>query len=109
MRDKLINETYKDYKRLSRYQNTPCFFNTYSNKNQCASSPWLKDDTTYSIHFVKSNETLDMIALYYYNNPTYYWIIADFNRIVDPFIELVEGQQLKIPVFSNIEFEKIDR
>lgn len=106
MRDKLINETYKEYSKLSRYQTTPCFFNTSSRFNQCGASNWLKNDTTYSIHFAKQNDTLDSISLYYYNNPTYYWIIADFNRIVDPFTKLQEGQQLKIPVFSNVDFEQ---
>ena len=106
MRDVLLNETIKEYSRFSRYQNTPCFFNTSSQKYQCGASNWLSNDTTYSIHYVDRNDTLDSIALYYYNNPTYYWIIADFNRIVDPFVELIEGQQLKIPVFSNIVFEE---
>ena len=106
MRDKLIDETYKEYDRFSRYQTTPCFYNTSTQQNQCGVSNWLKNDTTYSLHFVKKDETIDMIALYYYNNPTYYWIIADFNRIVDPFVQLEEGQQLKIPVFSNVVFEE---
>jgi nucleoid-associated protein YgaU len=56
-------------------------------------------------HKVKDGDTLDSLALYYYNNPTYYWVIADFNRIQDPYLELEVGRILKIPTFSNIAFK----
>jgi hypothetical protein len=46
------------------------------------------------------------LALTYYNNPTYWWIIAYFNNITDPFIELISKYAtIKIPNISNIKFE----
>ena len=54
---------------------------------------------------LKRGESIDSIALYYYNNPTYYWMICDFNFIDDPFIELTEGQKIKVPTFSAVTFD----
>ena len=65
----------------------------------------MKDTTPYQIYTVKKNDTWDLLALENYNNPTYYWILLDFNRIQDPFVELKEGTQIKIPTLSSIEFE----
>ena len=49
---------------------------------------------------------LDNLAEHYYGRPDYYWIIADFNRIQDPLINLWEHyKKLKVPVLSNIVFE----
>ena len=55
---------------------------------------------------VKPGDTLDNLALYYYNNPTYYWIISDYNNILDPFEPLTVGEELLIPTFSEISFNE---
>ena len=51
-------------------------------------------------HTVISGDTLDSIALFYYGNPTYYWMIADYNDILDPFSPLTVGTVLYVPTFS---------
>ena len=100
------SKQYKNYERVSRYQVFPFYYNTEDNKYSYGiTSHLLTDNTTFVAHKVKRNDTLDTLALYYYNNPTYYWIIADFNRIRDPFEELEVGTTLKIPTFSNIAFD----
>ena len=103
--DVLKNKSYKSYKKLSRYSNFPYYYHTLDDKYVYGITAHLKNDTPYILHTVKKSDTLDSLALYYYNNPTYYWIICDFNRIQDPFIDLEEGQKIKIPSFSTIEFE----
>ena len=99
-----IDKTYKQYNHLSRYNNFPYFYDTLDNKYIYGTTAYLKTDTPYVIHTVKQNDSLDSLALYYYNNPTYFWIIADFNRIRDPYIKLKIGENIKIPSFSTIEF-----
>ena len=42
-----------------------------------------------------------MIALWFYNNPTYYWVICDFNRILDPLKKPEIGTVLYIPTMGN--------
>lgn len=100
----LINKSYKMYTGISRYNNFPYYYNTLDNKYIYGTTSNLRDDTPYSIHTVVQNDTLDSLALKYYNNPTYYWIIADFNRISDPYESLKIGTALKIPSFSAIEY-----
>ena len=102
----LINKAYKSYDRVSRYSVFPYYYNRIDDKYIYGLTTQLKkDNITYVTHVVKDKDTLDSLALYYYNNPTYYWIIADFNRIRDPYEELEIGRILKIPTFSNIAFD----
>ena len=58
-------------------------------------------------YVVQEKDTYDLIALKYYNNPTYYWIICDYNRVRDPFIEPTPGTTLELPSLNaGLEFEK---
>lgn len=102
---KLINKSYKDYNKLSRYQNFPYYYNTITKKYQYGTITWLNKDTPFQYYIVQKNDTLDLISLRAYGTPIYYWIIASFNRIVDPFKSLKPGTKLKIPTKSTIEFE----
>ena len=102
----IFNKQYKDYDRVSRYQVFPFYYNSKDGKYSYGiTSHLLTDDVTFVAHKVKKHDTLDTLALYYYNNPTYYWVIADFNRIRDPYQPLEVGKILKIPTFSNIAFD----
>lgn len=102
--DVLKDKQYKSYDRLSRYSNFPIYYNTLNNKYCSGTTTYLDDTTEYGLYNVVQNDTYDSISLYHYNNPTYYWIICNFNRIVDPFEKPKPGTTLKIPVISNIEF-----
>lgn len=102
--DVLTDKSYKAYTRLSRYNNFPYYFHTEDKKYVYGVTSQLNDTTPYIIHVVKRNDTYDSLALYYYGNPTYYWIICDFNHIQDPIEEPQIGEQIKIPTFSTIEF-----
>lgn len=102
----LINKQYKEYDRVSRYSVFPIYFNRIDNKYIYGLTSQLKKlDTTYVMYTVQKNDTPDSISLYFYNSPLYYWVICDFNNILDPFEELKEGTVLKIPTFNNIEYE----
>lgn len=101
-----IKKQYKDYNRVSRYSVFPYYYDSIDDKFIYGITSYLKNDNTpYVSHKVKQRDTLDSLALYYYGNPTYYWIIADFNRIIDPYEKLTPGVVLKIPTFSTIEFD----
>lgn len=101
----LINKAYKRYNRLSRYSPFPYFYNTDDRKYVYGITSQLSKETAYVVHTIQHGDTLDVLALQYYNNPTYFWIIADFNSIQDPYIKLKEGDTIKIPSFANIEFD----
>ena len=104
--DILKNKAYKKYRKFSRYSNFPYYYNTVDNKYVYGITSYLNGETPYIWHKIKGGDSFDSLALYYYNNPTLYWIICDFNKIQDPFIELKEGEKLKIPSFSTLTFDK---
>ena len=100
----LTDKSYKTYNRLSRYSIFPYYFDVFNDKFVYSTTAQLSDKTVYSNYVVKRNDTYDSIALEMYNNPTYYWIICDFNRISDPFVKPKEGTILKIPTVSTISY-----
>jgi nucleoid-associated protein YgaU len=105
MPDVLKNKYFKQYDRLSRYQSFPYFYNEVDNKYIYGITSQLDDSTIYSSYIVQKGDTWDSLALKFYNNPTRYWVILDFNRIQDPYVEPQEGQKIKIPNLSSIVFK----
>ena len=104
--DVVKDKQLRAYDRLSRYATFPFYYNLLDNKYIYGTTNYLKTNTPYKIYKIQQNDTLDSIALQNYNDPTYYWIICDFNRIQDPFVDLRVGGYLKLPVISNIEFRE---
>ncbi|MGM9544281.1 MAG: LysM peptidoglycan-binding domain-containing protein [Romboutsia timonensis] len=103
--DVLKNKSYKTYDYFCRYSSFPYYFNTEDNKYVYGTTAQLSTDTPYVMHIVKKGETLDSLALDAYNNPTYFFLIADFNRIQNPYEPLEVGSQIKIPTFSSVTYE----
>ena len=105
--DVLKDEQRKEYNALSRYASIPFYYNTQDNKYIYGLCKQLNDETNYSIHQIKDYDTLDSLALYYYGRPDYFWVIADFNRIQDPYLKLSKKyKEIKIPSISSIYFEE---
>lgn len=102
--DVLKKKQYKQYKKLSKYQLLPIYYHILDKKYVQGTPANLFDDTAYIWHTVQYNDTYDNMSLYYYGNPTYYWVICDFNRIQNPFDKPVVGERIKIPTMSDIEF-----
>ena len=89
--DVLTDKSYKQYSKLSRYSAFPYYYHSKDDKYIYGKTAYLKDDTVYSLYQIKRGDTFDSLALYFYNNPTLYWIICSFNHIQNPFTELKEG------------------
>ena len=107
--DTLKNKTYASFDYLSRYTGIPYYYDTINNKEIFGIGTNLKTNTEFVTHKVKSNDTLNSLALKYYNNPTYWWIIAYYNDIQDPFKSLIaKYETLKIPSISSITFGRIN-
>lgn len=105
--DVLIYKQYKDYDYFSRYVSFPFYYHTEDKKFIYGTTSQIKEDIKYVLHRVATNETIDSIALDYYNNPSFFWAICDFNKIQDPYIKLEVGQTLKIPVLSDISYKEV--
>lgn len=108
--DTLKNKMYASFDYLSRYTNTPYYYDTLKDRQICGIGTNLKTTTEFVTHKVKSNDTLNSLALKYYNNPTFWWVIAYFNNIQDPFKPLRDKYTtLKIPSIASIEFGNINK
>lgn len=104
--DKLINKRVETYDYISRYTGIPYYYDTAKKSDIYGLSRKINKNTAYVSHEVKQEDTLDYLSLKYYNNPTYWWAIAYFNSITDPFIKLSSKfRVIKIPAIASIVFE----
>lgn len=103
--ESLKDKKYASFDYISRYASVPYYYHTIDNKEIFGLSKNMYKNITWVAHSVISTDTLDKLALTYYNNPTYWWIIAYFNDIQDPFIRLKDYFDiLKIPSITNVAF-----
>lgn len=103
--DILSEKNYRSYDYISRYSIFPYYYNKLDEKYIYGTTAQLDENIAFVLHTVAANDSFDSLALKYYNNPTLYWIICDFNRIQDPYTKLKIGQKLKIPNLSTITFK----
>jgi nucleoid-associated protein YgaU len=103
---KLTNKQAYTFDYKSRYTGIPYYFDTKKQRETPGIIRQIDFNTPYVLHKLKSFDTLDSLALEYYGNPTYWWAIAFFNKINDPFMLLISKfKVLKIPAISSIVFE----
>lgn len=107
--DTLKNKNFETFDYLSRYTSIPYYFDTLSQREIYGIGTNLKKDTPYVSHKIKIGDTLNSLALKYYNNPTFWWVIAYYNDIQDSFIDLTKKYTvIKIPNIASIEFGRIN-
>lgn len=103
--DDLTNKRYAQFDYTSRYTGIPYYYNKKDKKDIYGLSKNMIKDVPWVAHKVVQDDTLDKLALNYYNNPSYWWIIAYFNDIQDAFIKLKDYFDIiKIPALNGIEF-----
>lgn len=108
--DTLINKMYGNFDYLSRYLDVPYYYDTLTSREIYGIGTNLKTNAEYVTHKLRSNDTLESLALKYYNNPTFWWIIAYFNNIQDPFKPLRNTfETIRIPSISSVEFGRINK
>jgi hypothetical protein len=103
--DTLRNKNYESYDYLSRYTQVPYYFDDIKQREIYGLGSNIVKDSQYVSHKVTSEDTLHSLSLQYYNNPTYWWVIAYFNDIQDSFISLKDYYSiLRIPNIASIAF-----
>ena len=108
--DTLKNKNYAKFDYTSRYASVPYYYDTLTNRDIYGIGTNLKTTAEFVTHEVKSNDTLHSLALKYYNNPTFWWVIAYFNDIQDAFKPLTyKYTTLKIPNIASIEFGRVNK
>lgn len=105
--DVLKNKSRKSYPYISRYASVPTYYHTLDEKYMYGIAGQLSTNTPYVEVDVHPEDTFDSIANKYYGRPDYYYIIADFNRILDPFIILGQHYiKIKVPALASIEYKE---
>jgi hypothetical protein len=105
----LKNKNYGNFNYLSRYSHIPYYFDSLEDREVYGIGMNMKNNTEYVTHVIKANDTVEALALKYYNNPTYWWIIAYFNDIQDAFKPLRDKYTtIKIPNISSVEFGRVN-
>jgi nucleoid-associated protein YgaU len=104
--DVLKNKQFRKYEDISRYSSFPIYYNSLDEKYIYGITSQLSDKSEYVAHKVTFTDTLESLAFKYYGRPDLYWVIADFNRIQDPYLKLIDKfSVIKIPSLSTINFE----
>ncbi len=105
--DILKDKSKRDYNYTSRYSIAYYYYNTADKKYMYGLTNNLSDKTEYTRHNVEYEDTLDSLALKYYGRPDLYWVIADYNRIQDPWIKLYDKfNYVCIPSLGQIRYKK---
>jgi len=60
------------------------------------------DDTSYVVE-KKFEGRLDLITAVYLSEPRYWWIVAQYNNILDPYTEVKEGVVIYIPSLERVK------
>lgn len=103
--DILKNKLYSSYNYINRYNDVPYYYNSVDDKLMSGIGSNIFKNVAYITHQLKETDTLDYLALKYYNDPTLWWIIAYFNDIQDAFETLWHFRRtVRIPNISGIEF-----
>ena len=107
MADVLKDKQYVQHDSISRYAPFPIYYNEVDDKYIYGITSSLRDDIPYVEVKVEQGDNLDILAEHYYGRPDYYWIIADYNKILDCLIEDLYSKYktLKLPTLSNIAFK----
>ena len=80
-------------------------YHTKDNKYIYGITSQIDKNISFVSHKVEQKDTLDNLSLTYYGRPDYYWMIADFNNIQDPYEKLYGNyESLKIPTFTSIQY-----
>lgn len=82
---------------LSRYTNRRSTYEDDRGNVYARRYTRVSKDTEYVDYNVVNPTTLDVIALQQYGTPLMYWIIADFNDMLDPTVTIPAGSVIKLP------------
>jgi hypothetical protein len=103
--DDLTKKRFAQFDYTSRYTGIPYYYNKKDQREIYGLSRNMIKNSSWVAHKVAQDDTLDKLALNYYNNPSYWWVIAYFNDIQDAFIRLKDYfDVIKIPSINSIEF-----
>ena len=103
--DILKDPRLRAYEKVSRYSTVPYYYNETDEKYIYGTAKKLNTDSAYIYYQIQQGDSFDSIALNQYGDAQFYWVIADYNQVNDPFLKLKPGAYIKIPNISTIVFQ----
>lgn len=99
-------KNYKSYNYISRYETFPYFYDKDNNKYYYGLTSYLDNENAsgYTIYQVKPGDSYDSIALNHYGCALFYWVILDYNRILDSLTPPTPGTTLRLPPLNSITY-----
>lgn len=70
--------------------------------------PPSETDMIYTIDAINAGRP-DLIAYTFFNEPRYWWVIAQYNSIIDPIAEMAEGFIIRIPSKENLSLMLLEK
>lgn len=99
----------KDYDYISRYQPFYYYFDNDNNRYYYGLTAYLNNDTSYVLYEVQPGDSYDSIALNHYGCALFWWVITDYNRILDAITPPTPGMQLRLPSLNSIVYSYTSR
>lgn len=104
--DILKGKYYRSVDYVSRYPSFPYYYNSEDDKYVYGLTSHLLKNTPYATVEIKQGDTLDSLANRYYGRPDLYWVIGEYNDIMDVFEPLYgKYKTLNIPSLGSIKFK----
>lgn len=51
----------------------------------------------------------DLLGILFYNDPALWWVVAQYNGILDPLEEFVEGKLLYVPLLDRVRSQMFNK
>jgi len=90
----------------SRYADTE----VYSSNDDIYFGTWKRpdwdDDTDFTTYQLRNSDIgrFDILAEIFYGDRSLFWVLLDFNQIVDPFNDVYVGQKIKVLTLERLIF-----
>lgn len=93
----------REYEKTSRYQILRVLLNDNQRYLETYNQVKIPESDNDTYHIVSFNEEgrLDIIANNYYNDPSFWWILAVANQMIDPF-DFKKGVMIRIPPITSV-------
>lgn len=91
---------YEHTSRYGKYRQIVDNLDSYVETFNQSKIPTSEDDIFHTVQKEQENR-LDIIANIYYSDPSFFWVIAIANELVDPFV-VQTGSILRIPSLASL-------
>ena len=99
-------KNYKQYNYISRYESFPYYYDEINNRYYYGLVANLSKNTPYAAYTVQNGDSYDSIAYDMYGSALFYWVICNFNNVMDCFENPEPGTILKLPSLNSIIFKE---